>query len=100
MDYGAKKDEPWVQAKIEAGDPPPFIVNWPTVDSDLVYAWEAWHRMAGDRQSGFGPGGTPFAALDRYADRYDVGEFDIFHRLILAMDDCYLRHANEKRGHG
>ena len=89
-----------MQAKIEAGDPPGFVVDWPDVDSDLVDVWQAWHRMAGDRSGGMDVSGTPFAAIDRYAARYEMDDFEVFHRLILAMDDCYVSHINKRRDSG
>ena len=89
-----------MQAKIEAGDPPSFVLNWPDVDSDLVDVWQAWHRMAGDRSGGMDVSGTPFAAIDRYAARYEMDDFEVFHRLILAMDDCYVSHINKRRDSG
>ena len=60
--------------------------------------WEAWHRMGGDRSGGMDASATPFAAVSEYAYRYEVGEFEVFHRLILAMDSQYLDHMNARRG--
>lgn len=39
-------------------------------------------------------GAIPFEAVDAYARRFDVGDFDAFYRLIRAMDRTYLEHAN------
>ena len=41
--------------------------------------------------------GTPFATVDRYAERYGVDDFEVFHRLMLAMDDAYISHINKRR---
>ena len=54
--------------------------------------------MAGDRSGGMDVSGTPFTAVSEYAARYEVGEFEVFHRLILAMDHSYLDHMNARRG--
>jgi len=89
-----------VQAKIEAGDPPGFVVDWPDVDADLRDVWQAWHRMAGDRSGGMDASGTPFIAVSEYAARYEMGDFEVFHRLIEAMDGCYVSHMNKRRDSG
>jgi hypothetical protein len=49
---------------------------------------------------GFGP--LPFAAMDAYASRYGITgeEFEIFVRLITAMDSEYLQHVNAKDDSG
>ena len=74
------------------------MVNWPEVDQDLRDVWQAWHQMAGDRAGGMDVSGTPFTAVSEYAARYGVGDFEVFHRLILAMDRSYLDHMNTWRG--
>ena len=86
-----------MQAKIDAGDPPGFVVDWPELAPDLMEFWQAWHRMAGDRAGGMDARGTPFATVDRYAERYGVDDFEVFHRLMLAMDDAYISHINKRR---
>lgn len=39
-------------------------------------------------------GGIPFEAIDRYAARYEIEDFEEFHALIEALDHTYLKHAN------
>jgi len=46
-----------------------------------------------------GVGGIPFTAIDRYADRYQVEDFEVFHRLITAMDAAFLQHVNKRTDH-
>lgn len=83
---------------LERGEAPAFIRDWPEVREDLVPYWEAWHHLAGDRSTGFGPGPTPFMALDRYAERFGLDdEFETFQRLMGAMDRTYLEHERERR---
>lgn len=89
-----------MQAKIEAGDPPGFVTDWPDVDADLVDVWRAWHQMSGDRSGGMDVSGTPFVTVSEYAARYEMGDFEVFHRLIVAMDDCYVSHINKRRDSG
>lgn len=45
-----------------------------------------------------GAGPIPFEAIDRYAARYGIDDFERFHRLIQAMDAVYLTHAQRKSG--
>lgn len=45
-----------------------------------------------------GAGGIPFEAIDRYAARFDVGDFDEFFGLLRAMDAAYLSHIHGKQG--
>ena len=63
----------------------------------MVDVWQAWHQMAGDRSGGMDVSGTPFVAVSEYAARYEMGEFEVFHRLIVAMDIAYLDHMNARR---
>lgn len=46
-----------------------------------------------------GPTAIPFAAVDRYATRFDIeGEdFDEFYRFIRHCDAVYLKWAEEQR---
>lgn len=43
-----------------------------------------------------GPGPIPFTSIDRYAERYEVPDFDEFRLIIRAMDGVYLKHAHKK----
>lgn len=60
--------------------------------------WEAFFRLSASRpvtMAGSGP--IPFEAIDRYADRYRVTDFDELYTLLSAMDSVYLEHAHEER---
>lgn len=63
-------------------------------------AWRGWHALQFDRQYGAfgGQGQIPFTAIDRYAVRYriDGTAFEVFHALIIAMDNEYLDHEGRK----
>lgn len=51
------------------------------------------------RQIGMGiVGGIPFEAVDRYARRYPVEDFEAFHELISAADAAYLEASRKKHG--
>ena len=55
--------------------------------------WRAFWDLSGDRHQGMGRSGAiPFAAVDRWAERYEVGrnDFEYFHTLLKAMDAEYL----------
>lgn len=64
--------------------------------------WRAFWRLQFDRQiTGMGPPAPiAFATIDAYARRYGiVGEdFEVFHRLIVAMDGEFLAHIARKEG--
>ena len=56
--------------------------------------------LGSDRPPGMaGPTAIPFAAVDRYATRFDIeGEdFDEFYRFIRHCDAVYLKWAEEQR---
>lgn len=59
--------------------------------------WQAFQRLTHDRPTGMGIGAIPFLAIDRYAERFEIDDFEEFHDLVRALDDEYLKHANEKR---
>lgn len=64
---------------------------------DLDWVWDAFQRLTHDRPIGFGAvGSIPFLAIDRYADRFEIEDFDEFYSLIRAMDEEYLAHAAKK----
>lgn len=43
-----------------------------------------------------GPLAIPFTSIDRYAERYDIDDFDRFLELIRAMDKEYLDFVYKK----
>ena len=38
-----------------------------------------------------------FEAIDRYADRFDVPDFEDFLTIVTGIDDTYLKAENDKR---
>lgn len=60
----------------------------------------AWEMLRHDRQ--YSPNGVPltipFSAIDRWATRHRVDdtEFDLFRRMILALDDVYCAWARRE----
>ena len=38
-----------------------------------------------------------FEAIDRYADRFDVQDFEDFLTIVTGIDDTYLKAENDKR---
>jgi hypothetical protein len=47
-----------------------------------------------------GLGAIPFEVADRYAERYDVEDFDEFWTLIRAMDDAFLKEVRRRSDTG
>lgn len=43
-----------------------------------------------------GAGGIPWTAIDRYADRHEIDDFDTFKTVLKALDGVYLEHVAEK----
>lgn len=67
------------------------------VHDHLLWVWRAFSHLTASRHIGAGAaGGIPFEAIDRYAARYEVDDFERFHSLIAAMDATYLRIVNKK----
>lgn len=70
----------------------------PVLLPDEQPVMDAFRALSGDRAMGFGAvGSIPFMAIDRYAERYDIEDFERFHRLIRAMDAAYIEHMNERK---
>jgi len=96
MDYGeelAKRPEFW-ERMAEKGQGP--LANEPEVPYAGREAWDAFQRLSGGRSIGMGAvGGIPFEAVDRYAERYGVQDFETFHRLVTALDQAYTERVNK-----
>lgn len=83
------------EAQREHGHKTPLDYE-PEMYADLSWVWDAFHALSGSRQMGYGAvGPVPFEAIDRYAVRYNVEDFEYFHALIAAMDGAYLKHVNK-----
>lgn len=74
----------------------------PTLRVELQGYWAAWQRLRHDRQYGGMSGvplGIPFAALDRYAERYgyeSMDAFEDFSAVVRTLDDAFLAWWHEK----
>jgi len=71
----------------------------PDLDPALEFVWDAFWILSSDRSFGMGEGPIPFAAIDRYAQRYgldDLAFFDEFRTLIGALDHEYLKIRADK----
>jgi hypothetical protein len=82
---------------------PTALLGKPEIENHLVFFWNAFWALNGDRQIGSmgGIGSIPFVAIDRYADRYGINgrdEFDRFHALIQRLDKAFAAKANAKSG--
>lgn len=62
----------------------------------LDWVVRAFWELDASRATGWGIGGIPFEAIDRWAERYGVQDFEAFHELIQAADAAYLRMVREK----
>lgn len=64
----------------------------PEVPDELEFAHRAFWDLSASRSSGgMGVGSIPFEAIDRYAERYEVDDFEEFHSLIRAMDGEFVK---------
>lgn len=101
MQWGEQED--FLRGLAETGKRPKALTRQPTIDESLRLTWNAFWELTGDRTYGaLGlPGVIPFAAIDRYAERYgfdDRDEFARFHQLIRRMDASFIAHMSEKTG--
>jgi hypothetical protein len=70
-------------------------VNQPPSPDDLEFYRQAFWDLSPSRPAGMGLSAIPFEAVDRYAERYEVDDFETFHRLIRAQDRVFLAHHSE-----
>jgi len=85
------------EALQRKGEPSPLDDEPDEVHDHLLWVWRAFGHLTASRHIGTGAaGGIPFEAIDRYAARYEVDDFERFHSLIAAMDATYLRIVNKK----
>ena len=88
----AKRGEFWEQMARENKGP---LANEPEVPYGGREALDAFWRLSSSRTIGASSvGGIQFLAIDRYAERYGIADFETFHRLILAMDAAYTERVN------
>lgn len=58
----------------------------------LHFYLDAFNSLRYDRPIGMVAGPIPWSSLDRYAQRYDVGDFDVFESHIRALENVLLQH--------
>lgn len=82
----------------EDGPVPAALANKPEIEDGLDWYLAAFWDLTHDRQMGAmgGAGGIPWTAIDRYADRHEIDEFDTFKTVLKALDGVYLEHVGEK----
>ena len=73
----------------------------PNLPAELVFAWQAFWHLYGDRQLGSGAcGPILWTSIDRYAERAgvtDPDEFERFRRRLQVLDDAYRAAIAAKR---
>ena len=97
------EQEPKLRAAAES-DPtfrPRPLLEKPLIGAHLIFVWDAFWALHGDRALGMGGiGAIPFTAIDAYGHRYGVvstDSFDRFQRMIKALDNEFLKwNAQEK----
>lgn len=88
-----------MKAAIEAKRPiPPSILNAPVVPPESQFYLQAFCDLSTCRQIGFGGfGSIPWTAMNEYAIRFNVECFDMFSRIIRALDGKWLERSNSKK---
>ncbi|MGI4886098.1 MAG: phage tail assembly chaperone [Janthinobacterium lividum] len=66
--------------------------NQPHLLPHLGFYLDAFQSLRYDRPIGMALGPIPWSSLDRYAQRYDVGDFDVFESHIRALENVLLQH--------
>ncbi len=80
------------------GQPIPADAIEPDLDPDARLAWRAFHDLAADRAVGFGGvAPLPWTAIDAWARRNDVPDFDEFLTLLRAADAVALERFAKDR---
>ena len=82
---------------IERGQPlPDALLNAPDLLQGLDFFYNAFGQLSTCRPVGMGLGSIPWTAIDRYAERNDVEDFDEFLYMVRKMDDAYIEYHLEK----
>lgn len=86
-----------------AGDRIPDVVGGPPfrpipeLPRRLGFYLSAFYELSTSRQMGMAVGPIPFEAIDRYATRYGVRNFERFRSLIRALDNAWMGTQNKAR---
>ena len=78
----------------------PSLDNRPSLMPHLSVYWDAFHSLRYDRQIGMAVGPIPWSSLDRYAQRYDVGDFSVFEGHLRAMERVQMEWDAKAVKHG
>ena len=83
-------------------DLPLFVQNQPHLREDLHWIVEAFYRMSGSRQIGFGVGPIPLTEIEAYIRLFGLLDDDIeqFYRLITALDAVYIKKTSKRDKNG
>lgn len=67
------------------------------MDIENAY-WEAFWDLSSERREA---GATiPWGSIVRYHDRFKIGSFDEFRRIIRIMDDTYMSELRDRQPKG
>ena len=78
------------------GEPPAAFYEQPDILPWNRFYWESFFELSTERQIGMGAGPIPRSAIVAYAKEsgIDGDRYDVFHRIIRALDAEYLKLAN------
>jgi len=74
------------------------LQNAPDLDLYVLYIYKAFWELDTCRpvsMAGLNP--IPWTAVDAYAARYGIEDFDIFSEIVRGLDDTYRAHVNGKQ---
>jgi hypothetical protein len=86
----------------ENEDLPLFVQKMPLLREDLQWIAEAFFRLTGSRQIGFGVGPIPLTEIEAYVRLFGLldDDIDAFFRLISAMDAVFVKWNNKRAQNG
>lgn len=93
-----------MQAAIESNAPiPPIFLNAPSVSPESLFYLHAFTELSTCRNISLGMSGIlffeiPWTAIDRYIDRYNVEDIDLFVQIIRKIDNYWVCVSNESKG--
>ena len=94
---------PQIMSSHQVGeDLPLFVQNQPPLREDLHWIVEAFYRLSGSRQIGFGVGPIPLSEIDAYIRLFGLldDDIDAFFRLITALDAVYIKKQSKRDKNG
>lgn len=94
---------PQIMSSHQVGEELPlFVQNQPPLREDLHWIVEAFYRLSGSRQIGFGVGPIPLSEIDAYIRLFGLldDDIDAFFRLITALDAVYIKKQSKRDKNG